>query len=191
MALLTLRSNRQRAVLQQDLKQRNEELETAVRTIGDLANRDPLTQLRNRRAFIEVADQELARARRNRHSTAVVMADIDRFKPLNDQFGHAVGDEVLKQVAETLVTTFRGQDVICRWGGEEFVALLPETDLEAARLAAERARSSTTDGPESSLSVSITLGVAVVSHDLHEAIEAADRAMYEGKRAGRNRVVLA
>lgn len=195
LAALIWRSNRHRAALQRDLKQRNDELEKAVKTIGDLANRDPLTHLRNRRAFLEVAEQELARARRNRHPTTVVMADIDRFKPLNDQFGHAAGDEVLKQVAETLRLTFRGQDVVCRWGGEEFVAMLPETDIESARLAAERARvavaATATAGPESSLGVSITLGVAPVTRDLHEAIEAADRAMYEGKRAGRNRVVVA
>jgi diguanylate cyclase (GGDEF)-like protein len=195
LALFVWRSNRQRAKLQRDLADRNQELERAVKTIGDLANRDPLTHLRNRRAFLEVAEQELARARRNRHPIAVVMIDIDRFKPLNDQFGHAVGDEVLKQVAETLRLTFRGLDVVCRWGGEEFVVLLPDTDLEAARLAAERARvavaATATAGSEASLSVSITLGVALVTRDLNEAIEAADRAMYEGKRAGRNRVVVA
>lgn len=195
LALFAWRSNRQRAKLQRDLADRNQALERAVKTIGDLANRDPLTHLRNRRAFLEVAEQELARARRNRHPIAVVMIDIDRFKPLNDRFGHAVGDEVLKQVAETLRLTFRGLDVVCRWGGEEFVALLPDTDLEAARLAAERARAAVaataTAGSEASLSVSITLGVALVTRDLNEAIEAADRAMYEGKRAGRNRVVVA
>lgn len=194
-AAMILRSNRIRAGLQRDLAARNEELKAAVRTIGNLANRDPLTQLRNRRSFLEVAEQELARARRQACPVSVMMIDIDRFKPLNDRFGHAAGDEVLQDVSETLRRTLREQDVICRWGGEEFVALLPDTDIESARNAAERARTAVgsieSSGAAEGATISITLGLAAVSRDLHAALEAADRALYEGKRAGRNRVVVA
>jgi len=187
-----LRENGVRARLQDALADRNKKLEAAVETIGYLAMRDPLTELHNRRAFTTVAEQEIARARRNQLPMCVLMIDIDHFKHLNDHHGHAIGDLVLKDIANVIRTTLREQDVLCRWGGEEFVVLLPDTDLDRAWTGAERVRKTinqtTIKTTEAVLHVTVTIGLARVDGDLDEAINAADQAMYQGKRAGRNRV---
>jgi diguanylate cyclase (GGDEF)-like protein len=195
--VIILRNNQERGRLQRDLADRNAELEQALEQIGQLANRDPLTQLRNRRSFLDIAGQEIARARRKSLPMSVLVIDIDHFKQLNDDHGHAVGDEVLVQVAAELRKTLREQDVICRWGGEEFVAMITEADGAQAELIAERARTAIEatrfahEGTE--LPLSITIGVAQLAEslDIEEAIDAADQAMYQGKRTGRNRVEVA
>ena len=192
--LILLRNNREWARLQTILAERNRELEEAVQTIGQLATRDPLTELCNRRAFINLAGQEMARARRNGHPIGVLMVDIDHFKHLNDEHGHAIGDLVLKEIANVLRTHLREPDIPCRWGGEEFVILLPDTGPEEALKIAERARQAidqtTIEVDGSSLHVTVTIGVAALEEDLDRAIDAADQAMYAGKAAGRNRVML-
>ena len=115
------------------LKQQNRELER-------LATRDPLTDLLTRRPFFERLDDEWRSATRHGHALSVVMVDVDHFKSINDRWGHAVGDEVLRHVAASLRETARETDVVCRYGGEEFVVLMPHTDLAEAALGAERFR---------------------------------------------------
>lgn len=192
--VIVLRNNQERARLQNILAKRNRELEEAVKTIGRLATRDPLTELRNRRAFITLAEREMARSKRNQQPTSVLMVDIDHFKHLNDEHGHAIGDLVLKEISSVLCTHLREPDIACRWGGEEFVILLPDTDAEQALKVAVRARQAIdqtrVEINGTSLHVTVTIGVAALEEDLDRAIDAADQAMYEGKEAGRNRVML-
>lgn len=159
-----------------------------------LASEDPLTGVKNRRAFYEVANHELERAQRHDTPLSVVICDIDHFKRVNDTHGHSVGDEVLRDVIGRLKATLRNMDMICRWGGEEFAILMPEADPENARQVVERIRSrlknqlfATAAGK---LVITVTFGVAAVHGDIDAAIEAADQAMYEGKRAGRDRVIV-
>ena len=153
---------------------------------------DALTGIYNRRGLFEIGEFEFLRARRINRPLCALMLDIDHFKRVNDHYGHATGDQALRKIAERCVTSARTVDLIGRYGGEEFVILLPETHLESARGVAERLRQlvadeaiSTDAGP---LRVTVSIGVAEASdHDtLGTLIERADAALYEAKRAGRN-----
>jgi diguanylate cyclase (GGDEF)-like protein len=157
---------------------------------------DSLTGLANRRSFENTLRAELARAARFGDSVCVVFADLDDFKQVNDRYGHAAGDEVLKAFAAALEGTVRESDVAGRWGGEEFALVLPGTDIEGGARLAERARTSIEscevampDGEH--LAVTASFGVAAYpeSHELGELLAAADSALYAAKREGKNRVV--
>jgi diguanylate cyclase (GGDEF)-like protein len=163
----------------------------------DLARTDFLTNLANRRAFYEQGERELrALARGSRPATAV-MLDIDRFKSINDRYGHAGGDAVIRAVADVIRANLRAGDIAGRLGGEEFALLLPETEQSAALAAAERIRAAIEalaiehDGGRIGLTVS--LGVAALSTEqtLDQWIACADAALYKAKQNGRNRVVVA
>lgn len=161
--------------------------------------RDPLTGLYNRRYFMESINQEIIRATRNSANLAVVAMDIDHFKRCNDTYGHAAGDKVLQEVATVLAKVFRGSDVICRQGGEEFVILLPDAALSAAQDRAEEVRETIaalqlTYSGESIGEITISGGVA--SYPLHgnsaeDLLKSADLALYEAKKNGRNRIETA
>jgi diguanylate cyclase (GGDEF)-like protein len=169
-----------------------------------LATTDTLTGLVNRRRLLEIAQYELARARRHERPLCVVLLDIDYFKLINDRFGHAGGDQVLIAVSQLLRSTLRTQDHLARWGGEEFLILMPEAELGMAQATAERirqvlantpleitARASTgATAPMQTLRITATLGVSewLLTEDFDHAIARADVAMYRGKIAGRNRV---
>ena len=189
-----LRSNRIKAGLQQDLSRRNQELQKALATISSLARTEPLTGLLNRRALEEMAVQAIARCRRESQPICVLMCDIDHFKPLNDEHGHGVGDELLIGLAQRLRQTFRECDLVSRWGGEEFVCLLPGTCAKAAEAAIQRLREELVAHPiETSIGpigVTLTWGVAEIEEDLCQAVNRADQALYAGKRAGRNRTTV-
>lgn len=180
------------------LKQENLHLKRQLEARGEpdelarLAFSDCLTGLPNRRALHCAAAREMARARRSRRPICVVLADIDYFKSINDDFGHAQGDAVLRAIAETLSAHIRVTDTVARWGGEEFALLLPETDLTAAGVVAEKCRLAVQAlAPQLPRSVSITLGVSEIhqSDSFEAALERADCALYAGKKRGRNRVV--
>lgn len=162
-----------------------------------LAGTDELTGLHNRRYFFELAEHEFDRAQRYARPLSAIMIDIDHFKQVNDTYGHAVGDQVLRAVAERCRCNLREVDVLGRYGGEEFVVLLPETELEAARQAAERLRrqvgqtSISTD--QAPVTITLSLGVATLGAecaDLAGLLECADQMLYAAKQAGRNRVYV-
>jgi len=161
-----------------------------------LATLDGLTGTHNRRHFMELAQLQFESARRFAQPLAAIMIDIDRFKQVNDTLGHAVGDEVLRAVAERVRNTLRAVDILGRTGGEEFAVLLPGTVREAASsVLAERIRRAVGDGAVHTESgpvhVTISLGVASAGPDcpdLAALLRAADAALYEAKQGGRNRV---
>ncbi len=167
--------------------------------ITRLAAIDPLTGLPNRRGFFDACAVELERARRHGRHLSVLMLDADHFKRINDTHGHAAGDEVLRHLADTLRMTLRASDIAGRMGGEEFAVLLPETDLEGARLLAQRVRKTIAEAEiligRTKLALTVSLGVAAVAADepsaIEHALQLADEAMYQAKAAGRNRVVQA
>jgi diguanylate cyclase (GGDEF)-like protein len=161
--------------------------------------RDGLTSLFNRH-FMEIAlDRELRRAVRQQRSLAVLMLDVDHFKSFNDTFGHEAGDTVLREVAETMRQTVRNEDIVCRYGGEEFVIILPEITLEDAIERAELVRRMVSElrlrfRGETLREVTISIGVALYPQNadsLEQLLRIADRALYEAKHQGRNRVVVA
>jgi two-component system cell cycle response regulator len=174
-----------------------ESLEIAHATLTEVAKKDPLTEVFNRRYLFERLDAEVSRAVRKRTSLACIMLDIDHFKRINDEFGHQVGDTVLIGAAKILKDCLRGQDLVGRYGGEEFLVVLPETDVEGAALVAERIRKEVRQHAFEGLAgrrVTVSLGVAVrepgeSSGGVELLIAHADRALYEAKNSGRDRTV--
>jgi diguanylate cyclase (GGDEF)-like protein len=180
----------------------NAELEKRVaqrtQQLRELASREPLTGLYNRRYFNEMLERGFAEAVRYRTELSCVMIDLDGFKTVNDAFGHHVGDELLVLTASTITGELRSADVAARYGGDEFILLLPQTDADRARVLVERiAEKFGRDVAEAlpQVCTSMSMGVASVpSADIKSAeslIRAADRAMYEAKGAGKNRIVTA
>jgi diguanylate cyclase (GGDEF)-like protein len=165
--------------------------------VQDLAIRDPLTDCYNRRHFFSLAEKEVQRAIRYGRPLSLILMDIDHFKVINDQNGHQVGDHVLRQVVEQCQLSIRGIDILGRYGGEEFILLLPETNRENALLIAERLRHTIESmeiqaKPHEMISVTISIGVACLqamekNHiSLESFIEEADKALYKAKEDGRN-----
>ncbi len=159
------------------------------------AKTDELTGLSNRRGFKQYLG-EVEQRTEMRDSFAVIVGDLDHFKQINDQYGHEVGDFVLREIAKALKSLVRSEDLIVRWGGEEFLLLLVDTDLNGAQILAEKIRQTISSTHYSTdqgkLAVSMSLGVDAqkVGGDLYATLGAADRAMYEAKRRGRNCVVV-
>jgi len=164
--------------------------------LADLAHRDGLTHLLNRRAFDEDLTEMQARAQRFGETGALLALDIDHFKKINDNYGHAAGDEALRTVAEVVVGQLRPFDKVFRTGGEEFAILLAATDVDAATDTAERLRlaikSHTIRFNDIEIVATVSIGVAILSSGLDPAqlTEAADAALYEAKQRGRDRVVV-
>ncbi len=164
--------------------------------LAALANADSLTRLANRRAFDAIFAEEDARRARYGGSMSMLLLDLDRFKTINDTYGHSGGDEVLRATARTLLRGLRPVDRLFRIGGEEFAVILPHTDLEGARDVAERLRraieSMEVNVNETIISVTTSIGVTLIADDMTQlsAMEAADSALYEAKKSGRNKVVV-
>ncbi|WP_440997328.1 diguanylate cyclase [Arhodomonas sp. SL1] len=155
------------------------------------ATMDRLTGLYNRLRFEEVLVETLARCRRYGADAVLVMFDLDHFKAINDTFGHTTGDEVLRELAHRVRAEARDADLLARWGGEEFVAVLPDTDLEGGHIFAERLREAIAGTPFVGVGrVTISLGVTVLTGEDNpdSALRRVDRALYRAKRAGRDRV---
>lgn len=162
------------------------------RALEDLARTDELTGLLNRRGMSERIDAELARSVRDKQEMSVVICDVDYFKRINDRYGHDVGDEVLVGLADRLNETIRGSDSVGRWGGEEFIVLLPNTSIEKAYTLIERIRQSIADEQfwfgQLALDVSISCGLASTKFSTEFAglLKAADISLYDAKDEGRN-----
>jgi diguanylate cyclase (GGDEF)-like protein len=166
------------------------------RMVEQQASTDELTQLANRRRFMETLARELKRVRRFGGDLAVVLADLDDFKAINDQFGHQTGDEVLVAFADVMRAEVRDVDLPARLGGEEFAILLPETSLDGAASLAERIRAGLTEWklpgrPERTLNVTASFGVSSrrTSDPDADLLLLSDAALYRAKRLGKNRVV--
>jgi len=163
-------------------------------SLSHLAMEDPLTQLLNRRGLENALHITLAQAARGQLPTAAIMVDIDHFQEMNTNFGMETGDQVLRQVARYLIRLCRASDVVARTGGDEFLLILPQTEVDGARLLAERLRNDIAERPlvvnQQRIPVTVSLGVAAVSGDvnLDKLSLEADRALHLAKRGGRNRV---
>lgn len=167
------------------IKQQNEELKK-------LSMQDPLTGCLNRRAFFERCDAEWHGALRHGYSLGCIMVDVDRFKSINDQHGHAIGDKVLQGVSQVLRSATRKSDSVCRYGGEEFCILLPNTDINGAYDAAESIRRKIAEVVSAGMSITASLGVSAYELEAgspQEMIDQADKALYAAKNGGRNCVV--
>lgn len=165
--------------------------------VEQMATTDELTQVNNRRHFFELGEKQFATARRYGPPMSALMLDIDHFKQVNDRYGHAAGDDVIRAVAARLQGVIRTMDIIGRYGGEEFALVLPETG-ETATVLGERLRTAIEDAPistcEGEISVTISVGHALMDasdKELADTLNRADAALYEAKRQGRNRVVSA
>lgn len=176
-----------------ELQSVNQQLLAYQRQLEQAARTDPLTGLPNRRDMMERLAEEYERVQRYHHPFAVALTDIDWFKKINDTFGHACGDAVLQEVARLLRGTIRKQDHVARWGGEEFLLLLPETDREGAMRMAERLRAviarTALFYQDQPISITMTFGVYVIERaamTLDVALTYADQALYQGKNQGRN-----
>ena len=158
------------------------------------AMRDPLTGVHNRGFFDDVLQSQLAAAGRKGGKVSVAMVDVDHFKRVNDQYGHAEGDRALRVIAQSLVDVVRTADVVCRYGGEEVCLILPDTDIEQAELLAARVREAVPAACKASnvaggLRITVTIGIACFPDDALDAntiMDLADRRMYRGKEAGRD-----
>lgn len=165
--------------------------------VEKLAHTDGLTGLHNRYHFMELALHEFKRAQRYKHPMAAIMIDIDHFKLVNDTYGHAIGDEVLRNVSLRCKKTVRQIDILGRYGGEEFTTLVLNADLSGVQVVSERLRRCIADAPidtdQGPIQVTISLGIALLDQDckdLDDLLQRADQALYAAKQAGRNQVVF-
>ena len=187
--------------LERQVQRRTEQLTAALEEVTRLSRIDPLTGVLNRRAFTEHAEQALRLAFRHQRCGAILMCDLDHFKKLNDGYGHQAGDAVLVAVAAALESIIRTTDKVARFGGEEFVVLLAETDSDGVLTLAERCRevvqalplAEMLQRPASMMRQTISVGAAVFPEQgdtLDRLIARADEALYQAKRTGRDRVVM-
>ena len=202
--LIVFRDVTDRKEVEQNLRRAMDRLQTQLIEIGTLqsqlreqAIRDALTNVFNRRYLEETLERELARAEREVYPLCVIMMDLDYFKDVNDTYGHEAGDVVLKSLADTVKRQSRHGDFVCRYGGEEFVLVMPNIGVETARLRAEELHQLINSLKIAygvfTLTTTISMGVAMYPEHgktKEELLRAADRAMYIAKNSGRNRVVV-
>jgi len=166
--------------------------------LAHMASADPLTGQLNRRAFLESLEREWHRAMRYKTELSLLMFDLDRFKSINDTYGHDTGDQVIRGFCELVRSSLRDIDVFGRWGGEEFIAALPHADLRSARSIAERIRETFSSrrfeaAGFKAFTVTVSIGLSDIRGgriSLQQMIKDADNALYEAKNAGRNQVVI-
>lgn len=194
-AISNVAAERERARRNAQMMQASQHLAEVNVQLAQMGRMDPLTNLFNRRAFEESLKLEHERSVRHGHPYGIIMMDIDHFKLFNDSQGHQAGDGCLQQVSRCIAESVRAIDMVGRYGGEEFIVLLPETDLEGARVLAERIRSAVFDlgiphpASKTADQVTVSIGVAVGPVDRWEnLIKQADEALYAAKETGRNKV---
>lgn len=175
--------------------QRTGRLKHRIDDLDRLSRTDPLTGLSNRRDLEERLAAAVSAARRHRQPVSVLFVDVDGFKRINDRLGYDTGDEVLRAVGERMAAILRAEDVVGRWGGEEFLAVLGTTDLDGAVAVAERARLAIAGRPitvaDADVEVTVSIGCATGPADPAELVRRAGGALRRAKRAGKNRVVAA
>lgn len=169
------------------------DLEKSIKNAEVIARTDMLTNLNNRRAFFDIAPPLLAKCHKKELPASLIMFDIDYFKKINDAFGHAGGDVALQHVADLLRSKLRRSDISCRFGGEEFAVLLPNTNLKEAETTAEKLRALIASSPvefssNKIISLTASFGIADIGETLDEILNHADEAMYSAKNSGRNLV---
>lgn len=178
-----------------ELTKTNIELQIAIEKLNQLARTDELTQLYNRRVLEDALEQELQRSGRTKRGFTVAIADIDDFKRVNDTYGHDCGDEALKAISTLLRKGIRAVDIVGRWGGEEFLFVLPETSLDGSHTVLDRIRKRVEElelnCSEQKVKLSISMGMSfcVGICDRNVVIKEADLALYEAKRTGKNKVL--
>jgi two-component system cell cycle response regulator len=181
-------------------KRYSDRLRQNVQISLEMAITDQLTGLHNRRYMSSHLDTLIESAKKSEKPIAFLIMDIDHFKSVNDTYGHDVGDEVLREFANRISTNIRGIDLACRYGGEEFVVVMPDTDIQLALSVAERLRGSIEKAtfpisrPPQQLAITVSIGMAGSEGPTDTAqalLHRADRALYRAKREGRNRVVAA
>lgn len=181
-----------------DLKQTQMSLEEANQKIELLANTDKLTSINNRRSFYSIAEQELQKSKKDKHSLALLLLDLDHFKKINDNYGHEIGDFILKEFAALCKNLLRQSDSISRIGGEEFTILLPRTNHLQAYQIAEKIRVKVAEHEfyieniEHAINISISIGISNLIDEkksIKELMIEADIALYKAKNIGRNQVV--
>lgn len=190
MTYFLLRTNRLR-------KQANEKLNQLNSKLFELATTDSMTGLSNRRHFLKSAQKELLRQQRNQFKTALLMIDIDYFKNVNDSYGHTAGDTVIKSVANHLKNNMRSYDLVGRFGGEEYVMMLVDCDIDLANEIAQRlcnqVAKQTIQYQKLNISITISIGLSQLNEEdvqIEQAIVRADKALYQAKHQGRNQVVI-
>ncbi|MCF7919376.1 MAG: diguanylate cyclase [Candidatus Cloacimonetes bacterium] len=192
---IVVRDNTATILSQRKIAAQNEELNQAYIKMEKLARIDPLTQIANRRDIEYRLDYEKGRVTRYHHPLAIAIGDIDDFKHFNDTYGHDMGDFVLIEIARLLNKTIREQDMIGRWGGEEFIFVFPDTDIEGGTIICNRIREEIElhkfEFKGKSVKVTITIGLAEYrgNEEMDEVIKRADVSLYKGKKNGKNRVV--
>lgn len=178
------------------LRKKNLELKHAMARISELVNIDELTGVFNRRRLFEVLADEANRFSRTHGPFSVCILDIDFFKQVNDTFGHQAGDQILREVAQAVNKSLRQIDCFGRYGGEEFLMILPQTSLEGARVKAERVRTNIAalrfDGIEPEFAITVSIGVAQCreGENTEDTIARADQALYSAKQSGRNQTAI-
>ncbi len=189
--LARVRTQLQIQMMIKKLKQSEEEMRV-------LATIDSMTGVFNRRYFSEISERILALSRREASTISIIMFDLDKFKTINDTYGHKVGDRVIISFTNLLKKYFRSSDIIARFGGEEFIVLLPNTDIDGATIVAEKVRKSVEDmeivlDNSKVIKITVSSGVTQVNIEcdnaIEQAIQNADIALYEAKNSGRNRVI--
>jgi diguanylate cyclase (GGDEF)-like protein len=176
---------------QKQLDSYRKQLEEVNRDLSEQTQRDPLTGLKNRRAFDHILREELSRAQRVQSSLGLLMVDVDHFKPFNDAFGHVAGDAALQQIANVLQAQVRSYDHVARYGGEEFAVVLPDSQQEEVLAVANRVRAAVEAMPSAhrSFTVSVGAAMAILIDTPTRLVERADKALYQAKHQGRNGVV--
>jgi diguanylate cyclase (GGDEF)-like protein len=184
--------------LEEKIKQRTKDLEASKEELKLLASIDPMTKLYNRRYFSEISEDIFNISKRTNNDISLIMFDIDDFKSVNDTYGHHIGDKVIIGIADILLEYTRKSDIVCRFGGEEYIILMPDTALESSVKLAQKIRELVEKmvinyDEDKELYVTISIGVAMVDIEVEKNIEItinkADNALYEAKRSGKNRVV--
>ena len=179
-----------------ELKKKNLELEKAKRELYYLSRTDPLTKLPNRREILEKIQYEIYRFERSKEPFVLIIGDIDDFKKINDTYGHNAGDYILEKISDVMQKSLRKQDVLSRWGGEEFLFMLPGTNIPGGKKVAENVLKKINDFnfmfEGTTIEVTMTLGVSIFDKimSIDECIKQADDALYKGKKSGKNCVVV-